>query len=262
MDGSPAPHWSDGYYGALYLEPIADLLTPRLTALEAEVIAGLLRLGPGDRVLDLACGHGRHARALAGRVRAVVGLERSAAYLARARASAPASGGGPAPSWLRADLRALPLRPGAFDAAFSWYASLFMFDDARNAACLAALAAAVRPGGRLLVHHANPLRLARQPRDASRRTLPDGSVVEETSEFDPATGVDRCHRRLVRPSGAVLAGTAELRYYRPSEWRSLAAGAGLRILELTSTTGAGEHPRRELDPEAPDLIALLEKPTT
>jgi SAM-dependent methyltransferase len=262
VDGSPAPHWSDGYYGALYLEPIADLLTPRLTALEAEVIAGLLRLGPGDRVLDLACGHGRHARALAGRVRAVVGLERSAAYLARARVPAAEAVGGAGPAWLRADLRALPLRPGAFDAAFSWYASLFMFDDAGNAACLAALADAVRPGGRLLVHHANPLRLARQPRDASRRTLPDGSVVEETSEFDPAAGVDRCHRRLVRPSGAVLAGTAELRYYRPSEWRSLAAGAGLRILELTSTTGAGEHPRRELDPEAPDLIALLEKPNT
>lgn len=257
---APPPHWSDGYYGALYLDPVADLLTPRLTALEAEVIARLLRLGPRDRVLDLACGHGRHARALAGRVASVVGLERSGEYLARAAAGAPE--GPRAPAWLRADLRALPLRAGAFDAAYSWYASLFMFDDARNAACLAALSRAVRPGGRVLVHHANPLRLAREPRDASRRTLPDGSVVEETSEYDASTGVDRCHRRLVRPSGAVLAGTAELRYYRPAEWRSLAAAAGLRVLELTSTTGAGEHPRRELDPEAPDLIALLEKPTT
>lgn len=251
-------HWADAYYGELYLDSVADLLTPRLSALEAEVIAGLLRAGPGDRVLDLACGHGRHARALAGRVGRVIGLERSGPYLRLARA---AGGGGLAPSYVRGDVRALPFREGAFDAAFSWYASLFMFDDATNAACLASLARAVRPGGRVLVHHANPLRLALQPRDAARRALPDGSVVEEVSDFDAAAGVDRCRRQLTRPSGAVLAGTAELRYYNPSEWVPLAARAGLRITELTSTTGAGEPRRRELGPEAPDLIAVLEKPT-
>ncbi|HTN53806.1 MAG TPA: class I SAM-dependent methyltransferase [Anaeromyxobacter sp.] len=253
------PHWTDVYYGALYRDSVADLLGPRLSALEAEVIAGLLRLGPQSRVLDLACGEGRHAWTLAGRAGRVVGLERSREYLAAAARGAGTGGGLARPRFLRADLRALPLRPGAFDAAFSWYASLFMFDDATNAACLAGLAAAVRPGGRVLVHHANPLRLARQPHDAARRTLPDGSVVEEESTFDPATGVDRCHRRLRRPGGALLEGTAELRYYSPSEWRPLAGRAGLRLLLVTSTTAAGSAPPPELGPEAPDLIALLEK---
>ncbi len=216
MDGSPAPHWSDGYYGALYLEPIADLLTPRLTALETEVITGLLRLGPDDRVLDLACGHGRTARALAGRVASVVGLERSGEYLARAAAGTPP--GPRAPAWLRADLRALPLRAGAFDAAYSWYASLFMFDDAQNAACLAALARAVRPGGRALVHHANPLRLARQPRDASRQH-PAGWLdgggdlrvrrVDRRGPLPPAAGPP-----LRRGVGGH---TRKLRYYRLDE---------------------------------------------
>jgi SAM-dependent methyltransferase len=249
-------HWTESYYGALYLDTVEDLLTPRLSALEAERIAALLALAPGDRVLDLACGHGRHARPLAARARAVVGLDRSAGYLARARA---AGRGEPrAPHLVRGDVRALPFRDGAFDAVYSWYASLFMFDDVANAACLAEAARAVRPGGRVLVHHANPLRLARDPRDASRRTLADGSRVEEECEFDPATGVDRTRRVLTRPSGAVLAGTAELRYYKPSEWAPLAERAGLRLLELTSTTGAGERPP---GPDAPDLIALLEKPT-
>ncbi|BDG06687.1 class I SAM-dependent methyltransferase [Anaeromyxobacter oryzae] len=251
-------HWTDDYYGDLYLDSIADLLTPRLSALEAEVIAGLLGVGPADRVLDLACGHGRHAWPLSARAGRVFGLERSRAYLARA--SATSRPPPRRPLFVRADVRALPLRAGSIDAAFSWYASLFMFDDATNEACLADLARTLRPGGRALVHHANPLRLALEPRDAARRTLPDGSTVEEVSAFDPATGVDRCSRRLVRTSGTVLAGTAELRYYRPSEWRPLSERAGLRLVELTSTTDAGRTPRPDLGPEAPDLIALLEKP--
>lgn len=255
-------HWADAYYGDLYLDSVVDLLTPRLSALEAEVIHSLLDVGPGARVLDAGCGQGRHARVLATRGLRAVGVDRSAAYLARATAAGQGSVvGAAAPRWLRGDLRSLPVRAGAFDAAFSWYASLFMFDDPTNEACLSELARSVRPGGRVLVHHGNPLALAVHPRDAARRVLPDGSIVEETSEFDAAAGIDRCHRRLVRPSGAVLAGTAELRYYKPSEWGALSARAGLTILELTSTTGAAGHPRRGLDPESPDLIALLEKPT-
>lgn len=262
-----APHWADAYYGELYLASVADLLGPRLSALEAEAVATLLGLRAGDRVLDLACGHGRHARVLAERGAAVAGLDRSAAYLrlaaGRARPAAGPGGGDrrscPWPAWVRGDVRALPFRAGSFDAAFSWYASLFMFDDATNAACLAEAGRVVRRGGRLVVQHANPLRLAKEPVAAARRDLPDGSRVEEESSYDPAAGVDRCARRLVRPDGTVLAGTAELRYYIPAEWGPLAESAGLRLLELTTTPDAGRTARREPGPDAPDLIALLEK---
>jgi SAM-dependent methyltransferase len=269
------PHWADAYYGALYLDSVEDLLTPALSAAEARAIAALLALGPADVVLDLACGHGRHAGALAGRARRVVGLDRSGEYLRRAVATTPlppststsTTTSTPTPTktalkpcFVRGDLRSLPFADGSFDALFSWYASLFMFDDATNEAALAEAARVVRPGGRLLVHHANPARLAAAPVEEARRTLPDGSVVEERSRFDATRGVDVAERRIVRPGGAVLAGAAELRYYKPSEWRRLAAAARLRLVAVTSTTGALRAPRREPGPEAPDLIALLEKP--
>ncbi len=189
----------------------------------------------------------------------VAGVDRSRDYLRRAAEDGvPARSG---PRYVRGDVRALPFCAGAFDAVFSWYASLFMFDDATNEACLVEAGRVVRRGGRLLVHHANPARLALEPFAAARRTLPDGSLVEEASTFDPGTGVDRCVRRLVRPGGAVLAGEAKLRYYMPSEWRQVAERAGLRLLELTTTPEAARGPRPEPGPEAPDLIALLEKPT-
>ena len=254
--GSPSvpAHWSDAYYGDLYLAGVVDLLGPRLSALEAEVVARLLRLGPRDRVLDLACGHGRHAWPLAGRVGTLVGVERSAAYLRRAVAHPTAT---PTPCFIRGDLRALPLRGAAFDALYSWYASLFMFDDAANEAALAEAARVLRPGGRLLVHHGNPLGLEDGVPATARRELPGGGLVEEVSTWDARAGVDRCHRRLTRPGGPVLEGTAELRYYSPSEWESLAPRAGLRLGAITST--APPH-HGALDHDAPDLIALLEKP--
>lgn len=257
-------HWTDDYFGPLYLESVDDLLGPALSALEAGRIAALLALGPRDRLLDLACGHGRHLRPLAARAGRVVGLDRSGPYLRRAAAQPgdPARPVARVPL-VRGDQRALPFRDGVFDALLSWYSSLFVFDDATNAACLAEAARVVRPGGRLLVHHANPLHLARDPVAEAARTLPSGARVEERSVWDSTQGVDRCHRRLVRPDGTVLAATAHLRYYMPAEWQPLAARAGLRLAGLTSTTGGvpSAPSRREPGPEEPDLIALLEKPT-
>jgi SAM-dependent methyltransferase len=159
---------------------------------------------------------------------------------------------------VRGDLRALPLREGVFDAAYSWYSSLFMYRDAENLRLLAAAARLLRPGGRLLVHHDNPLRLASEPEARAERDLAGGGRVEEVSRFDPATGVDVCQRRLTGRNGTMLAGTARLRYYTPEEWEDLAPRAGLRLLRVTSTWQA-EYPTERLEDDAPDLIALAEK---
>lgn len=251
-------HWADAYYGELYLASVAGLLGPRLSGHEAALAGRLLRLGPRDRVLDLGCGQGRHAWPLALRAGLVVGLERCQAALRLARRGGPpgsCTAQAPAPAFLRADLRALPFRDGAFDAVLSWYASLFMYDEAGNEAALRRVARLLRAGGRLLVHHANPLALALRPVEEARRELPDGGLVEERSAFDVATGVDRCTRRLARPDGSVLEATAELRLYSPAEWEALAGRAGLRLAGLTSSA---PPERGAPGPDAPDLIALLE----
>ena len=165
--------------------------------------------------------------------------------------------------FVRADLRHLPFPDGAFDAVYCWYGvALHASTSQANQAALGELARVLRRGGRALVHHGNPLRLALEPAASARRTLADGSAVEEEARFDPDSGCgagpppagaarrDRAggdgHAPLL-PSG----GVGPARPARP----------GLRTSRLTSTTGVGAGPGPlELGPEAPDLIALLEKP--
>ncbi len=248
--------WADGYYGELYLDSVADLLTPELSELEAAVVARLLGLTGEQSLLDLACGHGRHAWPLARVARRVVGVDRSRPYLRRA-AAGPA--GATPPRFACADLRALPFADGAFDAACSWYASLFMYGEAENLAALAELARVLRPGGRAVVQHGNPLRLEREPRASARRQLPAGGLVEEEAWFDAAAGVERAHRRLTRPDGTRLEGTTALRYYRPAEWAALAGRAGLRLLRLTSTGAAAAGRDERVGPGSLDLVAVLER---
>jgi len=240
-------HWADDYYGDLYYESVADLLTARLSGFEAELIRDALELRPGDRCLDLACGHGRHARFLSPEVALLAGLDRSDPYLRRARHSGAAL--------VQGDVRAPPFRPGRLDAVYSWYSSLFMFDDEENLRCLAGVVALLKPGGRLLVHHDNPARLARERTAHAEWDLAAGGRVVEDSRFDAATGRDVCTRRVIRPDGTVLAGTAELRYYTPEEWRALAPRVGLELLRITSTWQAS-RPLEHVDEDAPDLIAL------
>lgn len=240
-------HWADDYYGDLYYESVADLLTARMSGFEAGLLRRLLELSPRDRVLDLACGHGRHARALSPEVGLLVGIDRNPEYLALARHSGAAL--------VRGDLRALPFRPGSLDAVYSWYSSLFMYDDEENARCLAAAAALLRPGGRIVVHHDNPRRLRRETEAQCSWDLPGGGRVEETSVYDPATGRDSCTRRVIRVDGTVLAGVAHLRYYTPEEWQGLAGRCGLDLLGITSTWQA-DRPAERLDDDAPDLIAI------
>lgn len=247
------------WFGDLYLESTAHLLTPRLSALEAEVIASLLRLRPGDRVLDVACGHGRHLRALGGKGLRLVGIDLDRAYLGLA-ASPISEAGSPGaretPLLVRADQRRLPFG-SAFDAAFSWYSSLFLEDDAGNERALAEVGRVLGPRARLLVQHANPLRLAGEPEARAARDLPGGGRVEESSRFDRASGVETLSRVVTR-GDRVLAGTVRLRYYRPTEWERIAARAGLRLRDLAATYPGGPGPFSE---RSLDLIAVLEKPT-
>ncbi|WP_097329271.1 class I SAM-dependent methyltransferase [Paractinoplanes atraurantiacus] len=75
-------------------DAVAEFYDAGFSDLDDPVLRALLRLaGPVDglRVLDLACGHGRVSRELAGLGAHVTGVDLSSALLAKARAAGPPS---------------------------------------------------------------------------------------------------------------------------------------------------------------------------
>ncbi|MGH7615547.1 MAG: class I SAM-dependent methyltransferase [Gemmatimonadales bacterium] len=114
---------------------------------------------PGERVLDLACGAGRHAAELERAGAHVLGFDLSPAMLRRARTLSAAP-------LVRGDMRALPFRPGSFGLVVNLFTSFGYFrDDAEHRLVVRQVADVLAPGGRLVLDYLN----ADQVRQTLRR---------------------------------------------------------------------------------------------
>jgi hypothetical protein len=87
----------------------------------------------------------------------------------------------------------------------------------------------LRPGATLVLQTVPYERLAAAPEAAFRQRLPDGSVLEEKSRFEPLTGRDHGERRLSIPDGRVLSGTYAIRYYPLADLTQLLESAAFSV---------------------------------
>ena len=107
MDGHD-PEWYRSFFGRDYLDVYGHLLTDESSEAEAEFVIRALALKPGDRVLDLCCGTGRHAVPLARAGLEVTGLDMSEEYLELARSAAREAG--VKVRFVQGDMREIPFR--------------------------------------------------------------------------------------------------------------------------------------------------------
>ncbi|MEK6711150.1 MAG: class I SAM-dependent methyltransferase [Nitrospinota bacterium] len=206
----------------------------------------LLDLPPRARILDLACGYGRHSRAWRESGHWTAGLDLSPALLRQAREGAP---GG---RWVRGDMRSLPFAAGAFDAAALLFASFGYFGTrAEDRAVLRELRRVLRPGGGLYLEFKNP--------DHLRGHLPaDGEVsigearVAESSRIVPSPEGDRheIRRRLRLPGQPERRYLYSMRLYRPEEIQESLRETGFGDMALF-----GDYQGGPPSPALPRLIA-------
>jgi SAM-dependent methyltransferase len=177
--------WFEEWFGEEYLQ-----LYPHRDDAEAEraveTIGRYVGLTAGWRVLDVACGAGRHARAFRLAGARCVGVDLSATLLRVARSVTDAD-------LVRADMRMLPVRPRSMDLTVNLFTSFGYFDrDSEHADALREMIATLRPGGWFVIDFLNPaavrrglvaherVRVGNGEVQVGRAVSPDGHYVCKT----------------------------------------------------------------------------------
>lgn len=210
-----------------YLYFYADMLTPERTDAEVAALVQALALDRPMRILDLACGFGRHANRLAALGHDMTGIDLIPGFLDIARRDAAERG-------VQVDYRQGDMRDLDFDAQFDRVMLLFTafgyFDDAGNLQVLEHIACALKPGGLLALDVPN--------RDITAKSVPpfmvtekDGNLMIDRNSFDPVTGRST-NRRIVIRNGVRRDKAFSVRLYNASEIRDLLPRAGLEVQGL------------------------------
>ncbi|MEW1912753.1 class I SAM-dependent methyltransferase [Kitasatospora sp. NPDC085895] len=162
-----------------------------------QLVAEAAGLAPA-RALDAGCGEGADALWLAGRGWRVTATDLAATALERAAARAAAAGPQVADriTWIRADLGERPPAGGGFDLVTAQYLHV---PAAARPALFAGLAAAVAPGGTLLItgHHPRDLAGGGGPRLFPEMLF---TPEEAAAALDPADWRVRTAQTRPRPA--------------------------------------------------------------
>jgi SAM-dependent methyltransferase len=210
------------------------------TEQEVDFLIDAMELRPGMRVLDVGCGPGRHAHALAGRGLEVLGIDVSERFIEIAGRTAP-----PGPLFLRLDVRNLHdhagLR-GSFDAVISLCQGGFglLVDDGDDLSVLAAMAATLRPGGVLALSAFSAYHQVRYLGE---------------SDFDAATGINHEHTVIKSETGVDAEVELWTSCWTPKELRLACASVGLEVEALWSVE-PGAYARQLPDLEQPEFLLI------
>lgn len=235
-----------------WFEPLADHLgTAYLrysftkgTAQEVEFLVGVLGLHPGERLLDVGCGPGRHALTFAARGVEVVGVDIAQRFIdiARERTSP-----GDLVTFERMDARALPFR-GEFDAAISLCQGAFgLVGPGSDVDVLAGMARALRPRGRFAVSAFSSYFQVKYP--------------QEQGVFDIATGVHHERTSLKDEQGDAIDADLWTTCYTPRELALVTASAGLTVEHVWSVEPGRYEPATPTI-ETPELLIVGTKSDT
>lgn len=244
--------WFTRFFDAAYVAQLREEKPAAQTRAEVEFVVRRLALPRGARILDVPCGYGRHAAALARRGFTVVGVDLSRAMLAEARRR---STEGPRLRFRRGDMRRIGFRE-EFDAVVNLYTSFGYFTPAQNQTVLRRLARALKPGGRLLVDHRDPVYDATVPRRLWYRAGVRRFILEDR-RFDRRTKIiDTTQLVLTAGRRWVVQRRFRIQEFSLPQWRRMLWRAGLRLLDAY----AGYDGRRYRPGSTGRLIIVAERP--
>lgn len=209
--------WYKEWFGHEYLELYAHRDAGEADEHVAFVLA---RLGPApQRVLDLACGAGRHTAALRRRGLSAVGLDLSLDLLAHPPCEPAVAG----------DMRSLPFAAGSFDWVLNFFTSFGYFERERENFCvLEEIVRVLRPQGRYLIDFLNRDRVLAGLQEREEQQVA-GRRVEIKRWYDEATRRINKRIRLMAPDRSPRTYLESVRAYSREEVTIGLRWAGLEV---------------------------------
>ncbi|QTA38420.1 class I SAM-dependent methyltransferase [Thermosipho ferrireducens] len=231
-----------------YMHFYSKFLTEERTKKEVDNIISLLAPKPSQKIIDIACGHGRHSIELSKRGFDVTGVDIMEDFLAIARKEAKRQKTNV--SFLKKDMRNLNFKED-FDIALLLFTSFGYFSDEENKTILKNVHRTLKHGGKLLFDIPN--------RD-SRATLFKESVLEVDNDlmidfpkFNPLNGRLKVRRLIIRDNQK-REFTYEIRIYNLTEINELLLSAGFKLLEVY-----GNWEKEKFTATSPRIIIIAEK---
>ena len=202
---------------------------------EVEQMIGWLELQPGAKVLDLCCGMGRHSLALAEAGYEVTGVDLSEPLLQEARNQE----GADKVTWLRSDMRELPLT-GGFDAVVNLFTSFGYFEeDEEQIKVLSEIRRQLKPGGKYIIDFLNPAHVIRNliPHSTrededdlvdEKRRIEDGYVTKDITLTSKTDGSARQYHERVK-------------LYSLENFKEMLLAADLQLEAVNGSYDGGEY---------------------
>lgn len=246
--------WYHNFFHGLPQEAWKLAQTEEQTQLDLELLVETLEFGPGDRILDVFCGYGRHAQPLARMGARVTGVDISREYIIELQDVA-AQGELPLRA-IQADFLTLAtdeLTEGRlFDAAYCLGNSFSFFSRPSMLAFLTRIADVLKPGGRFLAH-SEMIAESILPEYQARNWQPVGEsiLLLVENEYDPLESRIDSHLTYIR-QGETQTRTAQHYIYTLAELRRLYDEAGFSMQACFGTIEGDEY---ELGDEAVWLLA-------
>ena len=246
-----AKPWFEEVFDESWLATL-PAVEPAQTEREAGFLADALNLQPGASVLDVGCGVGSHAVALAVRGHEVTGLDLSLPLIIRAADGARQAGVNV--NFVHGDMREMTF-DAQFDAAYCYFTTFGYFDDDTNRAVAALVNKALKPGGRFLIDVVN--------RDFLLTEVParlwwqaDGCMVLEELDFNYFTSRLQNRRSIVFEDARQLEFDVSVRAYSLHEIGKLLHAAGFRVTEVS---GSAHTRGRFFGGESRQILIVAEK---
>jgi SAM-dependent methyltransferase len=218
---------------------------------EVEGVVSLLGISPGANVLDLCCGVGRHSVELARRGMRVTGVDRTRAYLERARRAAKAEG--IEVEFAEDDMRAF-CRPGVFDAVVNLFTSFGYFEDPEDdRRVVSNVYESLKIGGAFLLDMMSKEILARILQERRWQQEEDGTILlQETKVTKNWSWVES--RWILLKDGKKQEFEISHRLYSAVELTSLLEGCGFERVEVYGDVQGAPY-----DHAAKRLVVLARK---